>query len=66
MLEKKFYANGQPVHKLTGEKLTYFYKTGSLKAEGLFIDDMMEGQWNFYRESGQLLQAGNFLNNKKH
>lgn len=26
----------------------------------------LEGEWIFYRQSGQLWQIGNFQNNKKH
>ena len=65
MLDKKLYANGQKVYELDGNKLTYFFKTGILKAEGLFINGLMEGEWKFYRESGQLWQVGNFRNSKK-
>jgi len=28
MLEKKLYTNGQAVHEMVGEKLTYYYKNG--------------------------------------
>jgi len=27
---------------------------------------MMDGEWKFYRESGQLWQVANFKNNMKH
>ena len=66
MLEKNLYANGQPVYEMTGDKLTYFYKNGKIKAQGLFINNLMEGEWIFYRETGQLWQVANFRNNKKH
>jgi len=66
MLEKKLYTNGQPVYAMTGDKLTYFYKNGNIKAQGPFINNLMEGEWIFYRETGQLWQTANFRNNKKH
>ena len=66
MLEKRKYANGQDVYKLSGDRLTYFFKTGELKAFGDFIDEKMCGKWTFYRETGQLWQIGHFENNQKH
>ncbi len=54
MLEKKFYANGQTVHEMVGDKLTYYYKNGEIKAQGQLINNQMEGRWIFYRETGQL------------
>ncbi len=60
MLNKKHYSNGQKVYELTEDTLTYFYKNGDLKATGPFINEFMEGEWRFYRESGQLWQVGNF------
>ncbi|MEP6846726.1 MAG: hypothetical protein ABI861_12005 [Panacibacter sp.] len=36
-----------------------------MKAEGLLINDKMEGEWKFYRETGQLWQVGNFKNDMK-
>jgi len=65
MLDKKYCANGTPVYNLTGDRLTYYYKNGKLKAEGKYIKDKMEGEWLFYRETGQLWQVGNFKNGKK-
>jgi len=66
MLEKENYANGQEVYKNEGNKLTYYYKNGKIKAEGPFENNEMEGEWIFYRESGQLWQIGNFQKDKKH
>lgn len=65
MLNKKNYANGQKVWELKGERLTYFFKNGKVKAEGALRNNLMEGEWKFYRETGQLWQVGNFLNGKK-
>ena len=63
---KKKYANGQKVFKQEGDTLTYFYKNGSIKARGISINGMMQGEWIFYRETGQLWQIGNFKDNQKH
>lgn len=65
MLEKKEYANGQKIYEMIGNTLTYFYKNGNVKAVGSFVNDWMEGEWKFYRETGQLWQVAHFLNNKK-
>ena len=65
MLDKKYYVNGQLAHELVGDHLTYFFKNGKVKAKGAFINGLMEGEWIFYRETGQLWQVGNFKNSKK-
>ena len=54
MLNKKNYTNGQKVFELFGNKLTYFFKNGKVKDEGVFEHEKMEGEWEFYRETGQL------------
>lgn len=66
MLEKKSYANGQAVYTLEGERLTYYFKNGTVKASGAYVNEQMEGEWRFYRESGQLWQVGNFRSGEKH
>jgi len=66
MLDKKYYANGTPVYDLTGDQLTYYYKNGRQKARGKYINDKMEGEWIFHRETGQLWEIGNFLDGMKH
>jgi antitoxin component YwqK of YwqJK toxin-antitoxin module len=65
MINKKDYSNGQKVQILNGNKLTYFFKNGKVKADGRLINDKMEGEWKFYRETGQLWQIGNFKNDMK-
>jgi antitoxin component YwqK of YwqJK toxin-antitoxin module len=65
MLSKKKYANGQKVYNLSGDRLTYYYKNGRIKAEGPFINNLMEGEWKFYRESGDLWQVGHFAGGMK-
>lgn len=66
MKDRKQYANGQPVYTQDGDMLTYFFKTGIVKARGKYIGEIMEGEWIFNRESGTLWQVGHFLNGKKH
>jgi antitoxin component YwqK of YwqJK toxin-antitoxin module len=63
---KKEYANGQKAFEQDGDLLTYFYKNGRIKARGDSIDGVMQGEWIFYRETGQLWQIANFKNNQKH
>lgn len=66
MQNKGHYKNGKIISQKDGDILTYFYKSGKIKAKGMFIGDKMEGEWRFYRENGQLIQIGNFAANEKH
>lgn len=66
MQQEEFYANGQKVHELTGNRLVYYFKDGTVKAEGGFENGEMTGEWRFYRATGELWQVGHFRNNKKH
>lgn len=66
MLDKKEYANGQKVYELAGDRLTYFFVDGRVKAEGPWVDGLMEGEWRFYRQTGQLWVIGNFKHGEKH
>jgi antitoxin component YwqK of YwqJK toxin-antitoxin module len=59
------YRNGQRISEQNGEVLTYYYKSGKMKARGKYINGKFEGKWLFYREDGTLSQEGNFKNNKK-
>lgn len=61
MMKNKQYVDGQKTYKKVGDKLTYFFIDGKIKAEGISINDVMQ----FYRESSQLWQVGNFKDNKK-
>lgn len=66
MQGKSHYANGQPVFVQAGDRLTYFFKTGLKKAEGASIDGVMQGEWRFWRETGELWQVGHFRDGVKH
>lgn len=65
MLKNMHYANGQKTYKRSGNQLTYYFKNGRVKAEGCYENDLMEGEWRFYRETGQLWQIGHFAGGKK-
>ncbi len=60
------YKNGQVIHILENDIMTYYYKDGSLKARGPVLGENMEGEWLFYRENGQIAQIGHFKNGLKH
>ena len=64
MMKNKQYVNGQKTYEKVGDKLAYFFKDGKIKAEGISINDVMQVQWEFYRESSQLQQVRNFKGNK--
>jgi len=66
MIKLKQYANGQKTYEQKGDTLTYFFKNGEMKAFGKSVNDIMQGEWKFYRESGQLWQVGCFKDNLKH
>lgn len=65
MMKNKEYSNGQKTFEQTREELTYFFKNGKIKAKGISINGIMEGEWKFYRETGQLWQVGNFQEGQK-
>lgn len=66
MLKNKTHKNGQKTYDLTNGVMTVFFKTGLVKAQGPFVDHHMEGEWMFYRNSGELWQIGHFKHNQKH
>ncbi|QYK42406.1 MAG: hypothetical protein KF887_04585 [Paracoccaceae bacterium] len=66
MQGKEFYANGQRVWQQQGDTLTYFFRSGIVKAQGRWDAGVMQGEWRFYRENGDLWQIGNFRDGQKH
>ena len=66
MMNKKQYTNGQKTYEQKGDLLTYFFKDGKVKAQGYCFNGVMQGEWKFYRETGQLWQVGNFKEGQKH
>ncbi|MDR1895446.1 MAG: DUF1801 domain-containing protein [Prevotellaceae bacterium] len=65
MLEKTHYKNGRRVYRIQGNRLTFFHKNGKIKAEGIYENKLMQGEWKFYYTTGQLSQTGTFRNSKK-
>ena len=51
-MENATYKNGQLISEQKGNRLTYYYKNGKVKAEGIFENNLMQGEWIFYRETG--------------
>ncbi|HMO70996.1 MAG TPA: hypothetical protein PKC84_05030, partial [Paracoccaceae bacterium] len=60
MQGKEVHANGQPVHGQDGDRLTCLFKTGMVKAEGLSVEGVMQGEWRFCRGNGDPRQVGHF------
>lgn len=59
------YANGQPKAALEDNYMTHFFNDGTVKAEGPFDNGQMQGEWKFYRKTGQLWQIGHFKDDLK-
>lgn len=66
MQKKTHYTNGQKMYEQKGSTLTYFFKTGIIKAKGKSVGGAMDGKWIFNRESGSLWQVGHFKKGVKH
>ena len=66
MMKNKTYSNGQITFEQSGDQLTYYFKNGKVKAKGKFVNELMEEECIFYRETGQLWQVGNFKDGQKH
>ncbi len=66
MLGQSHYSNGQKTQEQIGDVLIVYFKNGIVKAKGQFINKMMEGEWEFYRENGLLWQIGHFSHHKPH
>ena len=64
-LGKDTYVNGQKIYELKENRLTFFFKDGKLKADGPIEIGMMQGEWIFYRATGQLWEIGHFKNDIK-
>jgi antitoxin component YwqK of YwqJK toxin-antitoxin module len=54
------YNNGQRVAKQKGETLTYYFENGDVKAQGKYLDGIMQGKWIFNKKEGYLWQVGHF------
>ena len=54
------YSNGQNVSKQKDDILTYYFIDGRIKAQGKFINGVMQGKWIFNKKEGYLWQVGYF------
>ncbi len=63
---KPTYKNGQVTHHYEKDYMTIYFEDGKIKAEGLYIQNQMEGKWLFYKKEGYLWQVGHFLHSQKH
>ncbi|MGB6179569.1 toxin-antitoxin system YwqK family antitoxin [Carnobacterium sp.] len=55
---KDQYKNGQIKQQIDRGIQTYYFEDGTIKATGPF-DGQMQGEWKFFRKSGELWQVGN-------
>ena len=46
-------------------KWKYYYRSSGLKAVGNYVDGELDGNWEWWRENRQPLQAGAFKNGKQ-
>ncbi|NCC12211.1 MAG: hypothetical protein EOM32_02445 [Spirochaetia bacterium] len=60
MSEEIRYANGQVEMMQSGNILTHYYKSGIVKSQGPLKENLMDGQWHFYRENGMVHQVGTY------
>ncbi|MER2132732.1 MAG: hypothetical protein ABS896_09995 [Carnobacterium inhibens] len=59
-----YYKNGQ-LKQLTEDGIrTHYFENGKVKATGPF-DGKMQGEWSFYRKTGELWQVGHLNNDSK-
>lgn len=51
-----------------GQKMgiwTYFYNNGGIQGVGPYEDDVISGEWKWFRKTGELMQTGSFRDGKK-
>ena len=53
------YKSLSKARKMFKEKV---YKNKNLKSEGFYSDDLMDGDWKFYYDNGNIMAEGSFLN----
>ena len=64
-LGKDTYVNGQKSYEVKGDILTFYYKDGSVRAEGGYENGKMQGKWTFFRATGQLWEIGHMKDDIK-
>ncbi len=52
------YNNGQDVSEQKGDVLTYYFENGEVKAQGKYVDGVMQGKWIFSKKEGYFDDAG--------
>lgn len=66
MKTEETYANGQKKAELKNDSMTHFFNDGTVKAKGPYTDGKMQGEWQFFKKTGQLWQVGHFKDDQKH
>lgn len=65
MKTNKTYANGQKKVQLKDDIMIHFFNDGTIKAEGPHEKGKMQGEWKFFKKTGQLWQVGYFKDDQK-
>ena len=60
------YKSGQSISELKGIWSHQYFENGAIKAAGITENELMEGEWKFYRKNGKMWQIGNFSKGIKH
>jgi antitoxin component YwqK of YwqJK toxin-antitoxin module len=67
MEREQTFSSGQALSSQRGNILTYYFKTGIVKATGPVVgDQQMDGKWVFYKENGMISEIGHFKAGEKH
>ncbi|WP_185974295.1 toxin-antitoxin system YwqK family antitoxin [Litoribacter populi] len=66
MLDIKLQETDKEVMDEASNTLTYFFENGGIKAQGTFLMGKPEGEWKYYRETGQLWKIGHYKAGLKH
>jgi len=48
-------------HGTKSGRWEFYYRSGTLKATGDFVDGQMSGAWTWTREDGTLMRTGHFV-----
>ena len=65
-MEDRFHANGQPARVIRDGVMTDYYKDAGLRAQGPVADGKMQGEWRFWRKTGELWQVCGFMDDLQH
>ena len=53
------YSGAYTNNKVTG-KVTYYYASGKVDAEGMYVNDLKNGPWKYFKEDGTLLRTDTY------